>query len=295
MNTLAGVREANSLSASQAYCRRVAAHYENFSVASWLLPRRLRQHFFNVYAYCRIADDLADESSSTAAALNALDAWEAELDQCFAGRPQHPAMIALADTVAAFHIPPQPFRDLIRAFRLDQQVTRYDTHASVLEYCRGSANPVGRIVLYLAECHERVDVQASDSICTGLQLANFCQDVARDFAKNRIYLPADSMREHGYDENRLKLRVEDDSFIAWVGAETARAESYLINGLPLINQVPRFLQIDLRLFIEGGLAICNAIRRRNYRVLSQRPIVSRWQKGNILGRALVQSMFTRTP
>src|SRR5271157_2146557 len=142
--------QAPSLAAAQQYCRRLArTHYENFSVASWFLPPRLRQHFFNVYAYCRISDDFGDEVGNPAASLQLLDQWESELHACYAGNPRHPVFVALAETVHKFEIPQQTFADLLTAFRQDQTVTRYPTFEDLLGYCRNSANPVGRLVLYV--------------------------------------------------------------------------------------------------------------------------------------------------
>ena len=280
-----------SLADAQAYCRRVAQGYENFSVASLLLPAQLRQHFYNVYAYCRIADDFADESASPALALAALDSWEAEFNACLAGSSHHPAMVALADTVRRFRIPEQLFRDLLTAFRRDQEQTRYSTHEEVLDYCRCSANPVGRIVLHLAECADRCDLLASDSICTGLQLANFCQDVARDFAMGRVYLPRESLSRFGCNEDQLANRIEDEAFVNMMQFETERAETYLRNGQRLLVQVPSFLRVDLRLFLGGGLAICSEIRKQGYRVLSHRPVVGKASKLALLLRATAAEWF----
>ena len=175
-------------------------HYENFTVASRLLPRRLRQHVCNIYAYCRWADDLADEIGDPQRSLALLDWWETQLRDCYDGRAAHPVFIALSETIRKFDIPAEPFLDLLVAFRQDQRVTRYETIDQVLEYCRCSANPVGRLVLYLGRCHTPERARLSDSICTGLQLANFCQDVARDWDRGRIYLPQADCRRFGYDE-----------------------------------------------------------------------------------------------
>src|SRR5437870_9071786 len=193
-----------TLAEARQYCARLArTHYENFSVASWFLPRRLRQHFFNVYAYCRISDDLGDEVGDTAASLRLLDEWEAELDACYAGRPRHPVFVALAETVRTFDIPKYEFSDLLQAFRQDQTVTRYETFADLLGYCRYSANPVGHLVLYVCGYRDAERKQLSDYICTALQLANFCQDVSVDFAKGRIYLPLEDLRNYSATEEDM--------------------------------------------------------------------------------------------
>ena len=184
--------------------RRLArSHYENFLVASVLLPRRLRQPFYNVYAFCRIADDLADESGSTTAALALLSEFQSHLDQTFQGEPPNPTFIALSGTIDEFDLPKQPFDDLLDAFRQDQHKFRYADFQEISEYCRRSANPVGRLVLQLADCCTPENANLSDEICTGLQLANFWQDIARDYGIGRIYLPAEEMDRFGVEESML--------------------------------------------------------------------------------------------
>ncbi len=179
-----------SLARGRRYCRRLARrHYENFTVASLLLPRYLRQHFYNIYAYCRWADDLADEAGDPRRAMDLLGWWEKQLHGCYRGQWSHPVFVALGDTIRKFNIPPDPFVNLLVAFRQDQQVTRYETFDHLLNYCRYSANPVGRLILHLGECGTAEREVLADSICTGLQLANFWQDVARDWDRGRIYLP----------------------------------------------------------------------------------------------------------
>src|SRR5215467_721222 len=189
------------------YCARLArSHYENFSVASWFLPKRLRQHFFNVYAYCRISDDLGDEVGDTAASLELLDQWQRELDACYEGSPKHPVFVALAETVPQFDIPKHEFSDLLIAFRQDQTVTRFETFDDVLAYCRYSANPVGHLVLYLCGYSDAERQQLSDYTCTALQLANFWQDVFVDYEKGRIYLPLEDLRRFGVSEQDIAHR-----------------------------------------------------------------------------------------
>ncbi len=202
-----------TLGQSRQYCRRLAErHYENFTVASRLLPRRLRQHVCNIYAYCRWADDLADETGDPQRSLALLDWWEKLLRQCYQGQATHPVFVALSETIHEFNIPAEPFLDLLVAFRQDQQVTRYETIDQLLEYCRYSANPVGRMVLYLGRCHTPERARLSDSICTGLQLANFWQDVARDWDRGRIYLPQADCRRFGYDEGCFARRECNEAF-----------------------------------------------------------------------------------
>src|SRR6266704_815891 len=204
---------APSQSVAQEYCRHLArTHYENFSVATWFLPERLRQHFYNVYAYCRISDDLGDEISNPAASLQLLDEWEAELDACYAGRPRHPVFVALAETVRTFDIPKYEFSDLLQAFRQDQTVTRYETFEDLLGYCRYSANPVGHLVLYVCGYRNAERQLLSDCTCTALQLANFCQDVSLDFAKGRISLPLEDLRNYKVSEEDMADKRNTPAF-----------------------------------------------------------------------------------
>jgi len=279
-----------SLAKAQRYCRRLAAtHYENFTVASWLLPRHLRQHFANVYAYCRWADDLADETAGGQNSLELLDWWEGQLRDCYRGETTHPVFIALAETIRQFEIPIQPWLDLLAAFRQDQHVTRYNTFNELLGYCRNSANPVGQLVLHLGRCVTPDRVEWSDSICTGLQLANFWQDVAGDWDRGRIYVPRESMERYGYDEASFARRECNPAFRRMLAAEVDRAESFLLAGLPLVHAIPGELRVDVELFIRGGQAILNRIRAVDFDVWSQRPRVSRWQQVRLLGGCLWRS------
>jgi squalene synthase HpnC len=298
-------RRTISLPEAERYCRRLAkTHYENFTVASWLLPRRLRQHFFNVYAYCRWADDLADEAIKLkgdspifadakigtvppntkigTVPLKLLDWWESQLRDCYREQSVHPVFIALAQTIKYFDIPDEPFVDLLKAFRQDQRIKRYETIDQLLDYCRFSANPVGRLVLYLGESHSDERVRLADSICTGLQLANFCQDVAEDWDRGRIYLPQADCRQFGYSEEMFSRRECNEEFCRLMAAQVDRAEKFLRDGLPLINTMQPGLKLDTALFIHGGLAILKAIRRQNYDVWTSRPKVSKMEKLRLL-------------
>src|SRR5437764_3967966 len=198
---------APSLEAARAYCERLAkSHYENFSVATWFLPKRLRQHFYNVYAYCRISDDLGDEVGDPQQSLELLEQWEAELNACYAGSPKHPVFVALAESVRQFNIPQHEFSDLLIAFRQDQTVTRFETFDDILAYCRYSANPVGHLVLYLCGYSDAERQRLSDYTCTALQLANFWQDVTVDIQKDRVYIPLEAMSRCGYTVEDLFAR-----------------------------------------------------------------------------------------
>jgi squalene synthase HpnC len=272
-----------SLAGAQAYCRRLAiSHYENFTVASWLLPSWLRQHFCNVYAYCRWADDLADETGDPARSLALLNWWETELRNCFAGRATHPVFVALRGTIAEFGLPPEPFHDLLVAFRRDQTHTRYATYDELLDYCRYSANPVGRIVLHLGRCHNDATARDADAICTGLQLANHWQDVARDYARGRVYLPEQDLAAFGVREEDLGATAASDGFKRLLRHEVERAEALLDNGARLVKQVSPDLRLAVALFVRGGQAILRQIRLADFDVLARRPQVSRSVKLRLL-------------
>ena len=268
---------------SRAYCRSLArSHYENFRVASWLLPRALRPHFYHVYAYCRWSDDLADETGDRQRSLELLDWWEERLDECYAGRARHPVFVALRETIAEFEIPRAPFADLLVAFRQDQRQTRYETFDDLLGYCRNSANPVGRLVLYLCRAHDETRGRLADSICTGLQLANFWQDVAGDYRRGRIYLPLADCRDFGYNECDFAAGAANDAFRRLLAFEVERAERWLRDGLPLVEQLPGRLRGDVWLFVHGGLKILDRIRAIDYDVWRRRPKVSRGDQLRLL-------------
>ncbi|HTK94008.1 MAG TPA: squalene synthase HpnC [Terriglobales bacterium] len=277
---------APSLAEAQRYCERLArGHYENFSVASWFLPARLKQHFFNLYAYCRISDDLGDEVGDKREALRLLDEWEQELNACYDAAPRHPVFVALRETVRQLEIPRQPFADLLKAFRQDQSVTRYQTFDHVLGYCKFSANPVGRLVLYLCGYRDAERQQLSDYTCTALQLANFWQDVYRDYLKGRIYLPLDSLRRFGVVEDDIASRRATPQFLEMMKFEVTRAREWFKLGLPLAGTLDKELAIDIELFTRGGEEILNAIQRQGYDVLKQRPVISKPRKLWLVARA----------
>ena len=285
---------APSLPEAEAYCRRRArTHYENFSVATWFLPAGLRQHFFNVYAYCRISDDLGDEVGDPEQSLAMLDQWEAELNQCYQGSPRHPVFVALQHTVRALDIPRKPFADLLVAFRQDQRVTRYETFDDLLGYCLNSANPVGRLVLYVCGYRDAERQQLSDFTCTALQLANFWQDVAVDFRKGRIYLPLEDLHRFSVSENQIAAAQATPEFIELMKFEVARAREWFDRGLPLAGLVDRALAIDIALFTRGGQEILNAIERHGYDVLARRPAISKSRKLSLVLRAGMGKLLGR--
>ena len=284
---------APTLAEAREYCARLArTHYENFSVASWFLPQRLRQHFFNVYAYCRISDDLGDEVGNTAASLELLDQWQRELDACYEGAPKHPVFVALAETVREFDIPKHEFSDLLIAFRQDQTVTRFETFNDVLAYCHYSANPVGHLVLYLCGYRDPERQQLSDFTCTALQLANFWQDVTADYAKGRIYLPLEDLTLFNVSENDIARNQNTPAFRSMMKFEVDRAHDWFRKGLPLIRKVDRELAIDLELFSRGGQEILRAIEKQNYAVLGNRPVISKPRKLALVARAAIGKLFS---
>jgi squalene synthase HpnC len=277
---------------AQAYCRRLArTHYENFSVATWFLPERLRQDFFNVYAYCRISDDLGDEVGDPEASLRLLDHWEAELDACYGGSPRHPVFVALAETVRKCEIPKQTFLDLLTAFRRDQRISRYATFEEVVDYCRYSANPVGHLVLYVCGYRDGERQALSDFTCTALQLANFWQDVSVDYAKGRIYLPLEDLRSFGVSEDDIAAQRNTSAFCDMMRFEVERAHGWFRRGLPLIKKLDRELALDIELFSRGGQEILNAIETQGYNVLGRRPAISESRKLALVARAAWGRLF----
>jgi squalene synthase HpnC len=274
------------LAEAREYCERLAkTHYENFSVATWFLPKRLRQHFYNVYAYCRISDDLGDEVGNAQQSLELLDQWEAELNACYDGEPRHPVFVALRETVRQCGIPKHEFSDLLVAFRQDQTVTRFETFNDVLGYCRYSANPVGHLVLYLCGYSDRERQQLSDYTCTALQLANFWQDVYVDYGKGRIYLPLEDLRRFGASGDDIAQRRATPEFLELMKFEVERAREWFEKGLPLKKMVGRELAIDIELFSRGGQEILNAIERQGFDVLKGRPAISKSRKLLLVARA----------
>jgi squalene synthase HpnC len=283
---------APSLEEARVYCERLAkSHYENFSVATWFLPKRLRQHFYNVYAYCRISDDLGDEVGDPQQSLELLDQWEAELNACYAGSPKHPVFVALTETVKQFGIPQHEFSDLLIAFRQDQTVTRFETFDDILAYCHYSANPVGHLVLYLCGYSDAERQQLSDYTCTALQLANFWQDVFVDYGKGRIYLPLEDLRRFGITGDDIAQRRATPQFVAMMKFEVERAREWFARGLPLVKMVNRELAIDLELFSRGGQEILNAIERQGFDVLKARPEISKSRKLLLVLRAAMGKLL----
>jgi squalene synthase HpnC len=286
-----------NLDDSLAYCRGLSgAHYENFHVVSLLLPKRLHQDFFNIYAYCRWADDLGDEFCDPQRSLELLEWWSGELDAMYAGRTRHPVFVALQTTVEKRGIPKEPFVDLVRAFVQDQTKTRYETYDEVLDYCVYSANPVGRLVLHLCGYADAERIALSDMTCTALQLANHWQDVRRDYIdRNRIYVPAEVLQAH-----RASLDVLEADLQAGKGSEpvrksfadlVGRAQGLFEQGLPLADTLDRRLAIDIELFSRGGMAILEKIRKQDFDPVRARPRVGKLERVGLLMGVVGRRMF----
>ena len=287
VRTVAPDSTAYSLADALAYTRWLATnHYENFQVVSFLLPKDLHQDFYNVYAFCRWADDLGDEMGDTQESLRLLGWWRRELEAMYHGQAAHPVFVALRDTVQRRDIPVEPFDRLIRAFEHDQIVTRYQTMDQVFAYCVNSANPVGHLVLYLGGYRDAERQRLSDYTCTALQLANFWQDVTVDLGKDRVYLPLDLLAKHGYTVDELFGLKFNSAFAALMREAVAVADGLFHKGLPLIKQVDRRLALDLELFSRGGMKVLEKIAAQGYNVLQRRPRISKAERVGILLRCL---------
>jgi len=285
---------APSLEEARAYCERLAkSHYENFSVATWFLPAKLRPHFYSIYAYCRISDDLGDEVGNPQQSLVLLDEWEEELNACYAGAPRHPVFVALRPTILSCGIPRDPFANLLKAFRQDQTVTRYRSFDDLLGYCLNSANPVGRLVLYACGYSDVERQLLSDFTCTALQLANFWQDVSVDYGKERIYLPLEDLDRFGVQESDISDRRFSAAFRNLMRFEVERAREWFQRGHALIAMVDRELAIDIELFTRGGAEILHCIERQDYDVLRARPSISKPRKLALVAKAALQALWNR--
>ena len=293
VRTPAALGRSWSAEEGRAYTRWLATnHYENFHVVSFLLPKRLHQDFYNVYAYCRWADDLADEIGDTAESLRLLNWWRAELDAMYQGRATHPVYTALSSTVARYAIPRQPFSDLLDAFVQDQTVTRYRNWEEVYGYCRNSANPVGRLILYLGGYSDAARQRLSDATCTALQLANFWQDVTVDLLKNRVYIPLGVLEQHGYTLEELFARRFTPAFARVMREVVDRTRELFLEGLPLSGMVDRRLAIDLDLFSRGGMRVLEKIEQQGYDVLAARPAISKVERVGLLLGSVARVAFS---
>ena len=277
---------------AEAYTRWLAtAHYENFHVVSFLLPKALHQDFYNVYSFCRWADDLGDEFGDPARSLELLAWWRAELEAMYAGKTRHPVFVALEGTARRHQLPIEPFDNLITAFIQDQTVSRYANWGELEAYCVNSANPVGRLVLMLCGYRDAERIRLSDATCTGLQLANFWQDVTVDWDKDRVYLPLDLLAKHGVPVDQIGKRQFNAAFAGAMREAVAEARRHFGVGLPLVSQVNRQLSLDLDLFNRGGLAILDRIEAEGFDVLKARPRISKVARVRILMGSLARWAF----
>jgi squalene synthase HpnC len=282
-----------NLEESLSYTRWLATnHYENFHVVSFLLPRRLHQDFYNVYAFCRWADDLGDETGDTQESLRLLSWWRKELHAMYdAGEASHPVYVALKATTREYQLPQQPFDNLITAFEQDQTVTRYNNFEHLFGYCRNSANPCGRLILALCGYRDPARQELSDATCTALQLANFWQDVTVDLQKDRVYLPLDILARHNYTVEELFAKKFDGRFREVMKDSIKVARDLFLKGLPLAGQVDRRLAIDLELFSRGGLKVLEKIEKQDYNVLAARPAISKMERVALLLGAVTRRAF----
>jgi len=287
VNSAEALNETYTQAAAQQYTRWLATHhYENFHVVTFLLPKRLHQDFYNVYAFCRWADDLGDEIGDRAESLRLLGWWRHELEAMYGGRVLHPVFVALEATVQKYDLPEQLFSDLISAFEQDQTVTRYQNWSELFGYCRFSANPVGRLVLRLCGYADQERDRMSDSTCTALQLANFWQDVTVDFEKDRVYLPLDLLAKHGYSVRELGAREFNAAFQAVMHEAVEVARGLFHDGMPLAKTVDRRLAFDLELFSRGGVRVLDKIEQQDYNVLAKRPAISKFERLQLLVASL---------
>jgi squalene synthase HpnC len=264
-------------------------HYENFPVASVLVPARLRPAVVAIYRFARAADDLADEGDASAGArLSALDTFGHALDAIERG--ETPALAPFPDLAAAIRrhgLPIAPFRDLLSAFRQDVTTTRYQDYAALLDYCSRSANPVGRLMLVLYDRASEANVSASDAICTGLQLANFWQDVAIDWAKGRVYVPQKDLARYGVTEARIARAQADGRWAALMAFECARARALLDAGRPLLDALPLRLRLEIAGVIAGGRRVLARIDGVRGDVFAHRPVLGPIDWMAVAFRALV--------
>jgi squalene synthase HpnC len=283
------------LEAARRFTRRLAlGHYENFSVLSVLLPSHLKQDFSNIYAFCRTADDLGDEVPDKALALSYLSRFRDYTLACYEGRALSPLFVALRQTIAKYDIPIQPFLDLIDAFEQDQRINRYDSFPQLVDYCRRSADPVGRLVLYMCGYRDLRRQQLSDRTCTALQLANFWQDVRRDILDlDRIYIPADSMQRYGVTEEQIHQGRCEGSFRELMRFEVDRTAALFDEGDALLPLLDPGVRRHVALFASGGRAVLDAIRRQNYDTLTRRPALSNFRKGRLVVAALIAGISAR--
>ena len=284
-------REPYTAEEGYAKCATLArSHYENFTVVSWFLPGDKRDHMNAIYAFCRSVDDLGDEYRGDR--LAALDEWEADLRRCYDSTPLHPYMVALQATIRRFDLPIEPFLRLVEANRMDQATKRHRTFEDLEYYCVHSANPVGHLTLYVFGYRDEERHRLADFTCTALQLANFWQDVARDYRMGRIYIPLEDMERFGYTERQLAEGAVTESFRTLMRFEVERARGLFVRGLDLVDTLDGRFKLDVALFTKGGLSVLDAIERRDYDVLSGRPVVTRATKLRLMAATALKLGLT---
>jgi squalene synthase HpnC len=282
------LRDASDVAGAYAFCQDLASsHYENFPVASCLLPRRLRKHVAALYAFARIADDFSDEIEYEGVRRERLLEWRAQLNDL--EHPRHPAFLALQNTVNELKLPIQPFDDLLSAFLQDTEKKRYATFEEVLDYCRRSANPVGRIVLLIHGYRSEELFGLSDAICTGLQLANFWQDVSVDLKKDRIYIPEEDFQKFGYTEADLRMGLVNEKFRELLKFQANRARALFEKGRGLPERLTFPLSWEIRLTWLGGREVLRKIKNRGYDTVTGRPALSKWDWIPLMVRSLLKS------
>ncbi|WP_263384865.1 squalene synthase HpnC [Granulicella arctica] len=285
--------ERPSLEQAKVWCRELAtSHYENFHVATFFLPKQVKPHFESIYAYCRVSDDLGDEVSDPQTATRLLDAWGGMLDECYEApeRSRHPVFVALRETIVAHDVPRELFARLLQAFRQDQVKTHFESLGELMDYSRDSANPVGRLVLWVCGYREESLGLLSDKVCTALQLANFWQDVVEDDERGRRYLPGDAMLQYGVTDAQIHERVFTAEFWRLMQSLVEQTRMMLHDGGRISGLVDKELGATLELFRKGGDAILDAIEAQGFDVLRQRPEVSKGKKARLLAGALVGKM-----
>jgi len=274
-----------------AYCERITReHYENFPVASLFIPANRRPFVSSIYAFARAADDFADEGIvAPFERLRRIDEWESKLERCFEGKADHPVFIALAETIAKTGIPREPLSALLKAFRLDVTKRSFGDFTELLEYCENSANPVGQLVLHIFGEAKNTTILLSNSICTGLQLANFWQDVTADLGKGRVYIPLEDFDRFGYTKSDLGRKVLDDRFRELMRFQVERTRTYFSTGEPIVREVGRRLRFELSLTLRGGTAILDKIQKAGYDVLTRRPKLTAFDKLTLFSTAVLRT------
>ncbi|MDP3981705.1 MAG: squalene synthase HpnC [Chlamydiota bacterium] len=275
-----------------AFCRKIAlGHYENFTVGSILLPKEALPHIYNLYAYCRLSDDISDEMHDPKLSMDFFGIWRKELQSCYDGTPKHPVFVALQNTIRTYNLPIEPFNDLIYAFEMDQTVTRYPTFEKLLFYCKHSANPVGRLFLMIFGYRDEERQFLSDATCTALQLANFWQDIPIDFQKGRIYIPQEDMARFGYSETSLSNHEYNEAFVHLMEFQVSRAKELFRKGLPLSQSLSGRIRLDVDCFSRGGMKILELIKKIDYNVLRHRPVLTKWDKASIFMTSALRLLF----